>query len=560
MKSRSILAQAVSAALGMAILPQANAVNIAENGIGQILYQPYYTVQNGFNSEFNIQNTSDQTVVVKIRFREGENSRDVLDFNVVLSPYDYFAGYITQARDDRPVVGDGLIKPLFVIPEQDTTCTVPNLPRDNPATPAVEGTFFPGRVAYTDTTVFGDNSDGGSTGTDRMFEGYVEFMMMGSGDPDTSALAAKAVHGGVPPNRVPADCATIVTAFGTNTPDLTSADGNLATLRGEDGFPDYDINPLKGNWAIINVAAGVGTAGGALPALANACDDTLVSATDSTVTGCSGFMTLQLPPSDTASVPPGPYDLDLMDSYKEPTIVQVNTEGSFVDVNGVQNVLTGSDGADAVSYALQRQQDWNIWTNRPATTGMFQTQTDVYVTFPTKLFYVDNYPTSVMSARTTEFGGRLNLPSLIGPFEEVFDDGSCVPYDPSVYDREEYKLGCTENCGDDPVISPSPLPEGDIPEVCNEVNIFTFGSGAGLLGSRLQENITELPGIFGHFALGFAFTGENSSAGLPMLSGAFIKRALAADNDIVHYPSAFTRTDEAGELVGTVEQAVVPDL
>lgn len=537
MKSRTILAQAVSAALGMAILPQAYAVNIAEDGMGQILYQPYYTVQSGFNSEFNIQNTSDQSVVVKVRFREGENSRDVLDFNVVLSPYDYFAGYVTQVNG----------APLFVIPEQDTTCTVPNLPRDNPATPTIEGTAFPGIVSYTNTTAFGTNADGGSTGADRMFEGYVEFVMMGSGRPYVdptatplvvdSALAAKAVHGGVPPNRVPADCATIVKAFGTNTPMLATADESLTLLRGPNGFPNYDLNPLKGNWAIINVAAGVGTAGGALTALANACDPVGPS-------GCSGFMTLQLPPSSTTSVPPGPYNLALMDSYKEPTIVQVNTAGSYVDVNGVQQVGAGTDGADAVSFALQRQEAWNIWTNRPAATGMFQTQTDAYVTFPTKLFYVDNFPGSVMSARTTLFGGRDNLPALLGPFTETFNGGSCVPYAPRVFDREEYELGCTDNCGDDPVISPSPLPQGEIPEVCDEVNIFTFGSGVGLLGSRLQENITDLPGIFGHFELGFAFEGENSDpAGLPMLSGAFIKRALASDNDTVHYPSAFKRVE-----------------
>lgn len=45
-------------------------------------------------NNFRIFNNSDNAVAVKVRFREAENSRDVLDFIVVLSPDDAWSGWI----------------------------------------------------------------------------------------------------------------------------------------------------------------------------------------------------------------------------------------------------------------------------------------------------------------------------------------------------------------------------------------------------------------------------------------------------------------------------------
>jgi hypothetical protein len=54
-----------------------------------VLIYPYYTVQsaggNLYNTYVSITNTTSRAKVVKVRFREGKTSAEVLDFNVYLS-------------------------------------------------------------------------------------------------------------------------------------------------------------------------------------------------------------------------------------------------------------------------------------------------------------------------------------------------------------------------------------------------------------------------------------------------------------------------------------------
>jgi hypothetical protein len=83
----------------------AEAVMINPNGLGQVLVYPYYTVRNGynvagvsaapFNTLLSIVNTTNSTKAVKVRFREGKASAEVLDFNVFLSPYDMWTAAVT---------------------------------------------------------------------------------------------------------------------------------------------------------------------------------------------------------------------------------------------------------------------------------------------------------------------------------------------------------------------------------------------------------------------------------------------------------------------------------
>jgi hypothetical protein len=62
--------------------------------LGDVLIFPYYTVRDGFQTTLTFVNTSDNFLAVKFRFMEGYNSRDVLDFNVVMSPYDVYTGVV----------------------------------------------------------------------------------------------------------------------------------------------------------------------------------------------------------------------------------------------------------------------------------------------------------------------------------------------------------------------------------------------------------------------------------------------------------------------------------
>src|SRR6266542_791288 len=78
-------------ALGATTATQA--VNVNPNGLGQALVYPYYTTRadantNAYNSLLSVVNSTGSAKAVKVRFLEGKNSREVLDFNLFLSPYD----------------------------------------------------------------------------------------------------------------------------------------------------------------------------------------------------------------------------------------------------------------------------------------------------------------------------------------------------------------------------------------------------------------------------------------------------------------------------------------
>ena len=86
------LATAVAAATaGYAGITQAA---LSNNGLGDMAIVPYYTVQGDFVTGVHIINTSDMTQVVKLRLRRASDSMDALDFNLIMSPFDEWTGYI----------------------------------------------------------------------------------------------------------------------------------------------------------------------------------------------------------------------------------------------------------------------------------------------------------------------------------------------------------------------------------------------------------------------------------------------------------------------------------
>src|SRR6056297_2372465 len=112
---RNTLTTAVLAGLtgvaGMAGV--ANAVNVNPDGLGQVLLFPYYTTRGGNDTYVSIVNTTEEGKAVKIRFIEALNSREVLDFNIYMSPWDVWTGAITPGDEGAKLVSF------------DNTCTVP---------------------------------------------------------------------------------------------------------------------------------------------------------------------------------------------------------------------------------------------------------------------------------------------------------------------------------------------------------------------------------------------------------------------------------------------------
>jgi hypothetical protein len=149
----------------------------AYNDQGDAAVIPYYTTVGSFVTGMHVVNTTAVTQAVKIRLRRATDSADALDFNVVLSPADVWAGAIHADADGNVVVSTS-----------DTSCTVPNAAAD---------------ASGNKTFNMPDSTDAR--------EGYVEIIGMGQAA-QTQAIAINAKHA----KGTPKDCATVEKNFARN--------------------------------------------------------------------------------------------------------------------------------------------------------------------------------------------------------------------------------------------------------------------------------------------------------------------------------------------------------
>lgn len=195
-KKKSIyLAVAVGlGAVGMA--GTASAVNINTNGLGQVLIYPYYSVRGDTATYVSVTNTTNSAKAVKVRFTEGKNSREVLDFNLYLSPRDMWTGAVLATKNT-----DGTAKGAKLI-TRDNSCTYPKIPV-NLTNDALDGQAFV-NYAYMGALKEGivDNGGDGEDQTlDRTREGYFEIIEMGT--ITNTAVIAAVTHNSA---GVPANC------------------------------------------------------------------------------------------------------------------------------------------------------------------------------------------------------------------------------------------------------------------------------------------------------------------------------------------------------------------
>ncbi len=109
----------ITAAVLAGLTSSASAIDLYVNNdnLGQVLLYPYYTTANGNTTDIVVVNTTDQVKALKVRYTEGANSWEVLDFNLYLSPYDVWAGGVSMRKDGTaPFVYTG-----------DSSCTVPKI-------------------------------------------------------------------------------------------------------------------------------------------------------------------------------------------------------------------------------------------------------------------------------------------------------------------------------------------------------------------------------------------------------------------------------------------------
>jgi len=479
---KSLVAVALASVVGTAALlsAPAQAANIAQDGIGEVLLFPYYTVKNGWDSYVHLTNTSTtDTVLAKIRFREAKNSREVRDFNVILSPNDQWTAAVTQD-------GEGAKLVTF-----DTSCTSPILPLVDAAAGKREIGFT--SIGY-DGSDANFNYDNGGRGIERTQEGYLEVIVMGVSDAATTNSANVIEFNAKHVNGVPRNCATVDASFlvGDDTTELSTL-GNFTTF-------DAPENVLKGFSTLINVASGqsVGV------------EPTVVA--------------------NFRSVTPIIYQPGSL----FPSLATGDLNGDFTFFDDAADAVV-TDVApfseDGVSMLLQRR----FVVNEFSTAAAANVKTDWVVTFPTKYNYVDDGGVgSVVGTPVAPFSewfakAPTVLTNNLGK--------SCVSIQLDQFGREEQVAQSTSST----TFSPRPAgPSGA--QLCNEVNVLTF-NGSNVLGSSVQAfdisttavgqagfgRLRLAPAVVTAGAEGDLTVGNTTYLGLPVIGFALTTRNNAAE-------------------------------
>jgi len=521
LKSRIHLAVAAGLMGLAAVSTQVQAQALSDSNTGQALIYPYYTVNDGWVTTLNLMNTSDKTLAVKVRFHEAKNSRDVLDFNIVMSPYDSWTGWV-QDSDQGPRLGT-----------VDNSCTSPL---------DVNGANA-SRIAYT-----GGSDDTGGSGLNRMREGYVEVLVMG--------VATAAAQTATPPanfnaatafsnldslyvpyfsehvDGVPRDCSIVDRAFIAQSPTWTAPDlptdaaydialnctgtGPSTALPGS-GYPlascDFeqpaaDDNPLKGNVGWLNAATGYGAGSEAI-------------AVEGYATGA--FVTAQQFPW-----------------FLEPTFA-TNVDLWTIDPTAFEQTVLASA-------------TMNEWADNPNNGA----RSDWVVTFPTKAFHVDLFNTQIQAASSRYRNAGADVitcpdpavrtgctptgtPIAVAPFEQYFGettaaDGtgiSPITVQWDLYDREEgtvvFETGGT-------IISPAPPPEVEISTLNYEANVVQFSETGSVMGSNFAAPL-DASGALNGATSGWAQV--TFAADLPV--GAFALRTIDRTMDGQAYDAGYVR-------------------
>ena len=459
LQKKTIVA-ALAAAGVTAFAGHAGAVSVSTEGQGETLIYPYYTARGDNVSIISVVNTTTQGKVVKVRFRESKDSRDVLDFNLFLSPYDVWTGVVT-----KNVAGDGAR-----LVTNDTSCTSP--PKSsftNLGGGAYAVNFF--NFEYQDRdarSVHGSNALAGPQSLDRTLEGYVEVIEQAT-VPTSSAMFRELKH---VPNGPP--------PCGLSDSDITKLPANVAVAPGQRGQTPPsgglfgDVTYLAGNSqgmsTTVNATALIGFArtgqieqpAGARPNLAdhNSCIAAVITGTE---------------------------------------VVVANTTLGAGTACGVP---TQTQQANAVSAALSAAKV----SGQYSYTSNLSLATDWVITFPGKHYYVD--PTDNIAAPVAPFSSRWNPKAGTSP-EAI----SAISYD-----REENTSGagvCDPVTNSGPGCFSPPPPDQQGPALLYEANVLAISSKTSGPSGPLQSNLAQFyagyqdPAKDGGW-LELTFTGNNT--------------------------------------------------
>ncbi len=481
---------------------------------GDVLLYPFYTIDNGFRTLVHLVNTSKtDTTIVKVRLRDHKKSDDVLDFTVILSPNDVFAGTV---RDN----GNGTVS---FVKANDTTCTSPNV-----------GSFVPSFPI----------SNGGS--------GHIEVITMATLDHDLATgraggtldypilneIVTRTTHDSAG-NNTKTDCDKADIYFAK----IGSGGKNIAALQTElgkymtDNVDERIRSNLYGHYTVVDFANGI--QGGGRPSTLNGVLSTPVTFN----AGTAGLKSACGGPDGTIICGQFPehFEFPLLANVPglDPT---TSTVGSAANNVKAFNAVYGP-GSNAANTNLVTDNISNEWTKNSS--GTSTVQSEWVVTLPTKYIYRDDYPADVTgktskdtftgvglgATETNFYNDTANALFLASETKNIFDTNGCADYNYFRFDREEQtdvpSSGTSTSGG-----------QADAPNAerfCNEVATLTFGDFDGVTHDRNASvvfgiNTTSLNQLmgWGGFGLNGVSTADNSSkkAKLPMIGYAMWNRSF----------------------------------
>jgi hypothetical protein len=432
MKKSSLTTAVVAGIVGVAgLVSVSNAVNINPDGLGQALIYPYYTVNKSNNTLISVVNTTDETKAVKVRFMEGRDSQEVLDFNLYLSPFDVWTAAIVSGGPEGTTPAAAPAARVFT---SDTSCTVPALGVD-----PIDGQ--PGIAFRNFQYANGTEKVTGPWALSRTREGHIEMIEMGVLEEGAGTLAFSAKH----VNGVPRNCGALVAAWDIG--------GGIWT----DSAGDAQMNPPSG-----------GLFGGA--EIVNAGNGQNISYNADAI---EGFFV-----DDTANLhtDPGSLAPSLADAQTAP-----GTAEAIVFANGTlyQFPFTGTGaGLRAVSAVFMHNEIYNEYSS--STSANLASESEWVITFPTKRLHIQ----SATAVARLPFRSTYN----------IGNGGACEPVAIRFWNREEQTTSASGVPFSPPQpgqATPSLCFEAQV-VTFNQTNIgdyITGGNRSGIFGSYYARNI-----------------------------------------------------------------------
>jgi len=440
----------------------------------------YYIAQpeGGWNTLFNVTNTSTSALAVKVRVKEYKNSRDALDFWILMSPKDVWSGWLSQDADG------------VYIHTNDKTCTSPIEIVNNGEYKLVTDAFY---GVGPDTADDGGNNDAAGNPSeeeaqDRLKMGHVEFIVAGECRDGRDCMLPGAAKGfGAPDgigwmteheDGVPHDCAAADEYFlARDQWNQVSVPGNGDPKAADREFDGYDRvrsgAPLKVNVAYIRSGVGTGAATQAMHL-----DNVTVGENLVTAQNYPYFLEPTI-----ATAPRGIWDVrGLLDLEQRFTWTDTFQEWSVNAVNGVQTSIMvnfPTKGYHVDQYCNEPFASNNRWRWNGRDALGCATPED-YAVYNGIAIGTDYSP---ITYKTGDFDGvRLpKYPATLAPFPMRWADGeSPVQIGITAYDREEYTKKVT-------VISPI----RNLDYLPWEVALIAFDENGGAFGVTAGELIVD---------------------------------------------------------------------